>query len=141
MKNEKWDNVYNLTCTIGGDIMKSRSIKVSIISVVFFLILVMAYDLKVSAMTNLEIQNQQLLSSTGVNPLIITDFKAFTVSSENAGNFIILKTSSIGGVGKLWTRFTAFDGISWTTIKDYSTQSYAIWKPTKAGRYIYFSYR
>ena len=60
------------------------------------------------------------------------------MSSENAGNFIILKTSSIGGVGKLRTRFTAFDGISWTTIKDYSTQSYAIWKPTKAGIYIFF---
>ena len=44
--------------------------------------------------------------------------------------------TSSGGTGILQSNFSVFDGVTLTTLKDYTTQGYVIWTPTKAGTYV-----
>jgi hypothetical protein len=72
--------------------------------------------------------------------LSISSFTSNVVSPQNVGTSIILKGTATGGSGALQCKFVVNDGTNNTIIKDYSSQGYAIWKPTKAGTYTAYMY-
>ena len=65
----------------------------------------------------------------------IDSFAAGIASPQTTGKAITLNAQSSGGVGIIQTRYSAFDGLKWTMIKNYSTVANATWTPTKAGTY------
>jgi N-acetylmuramoyl-L-alanine amidase len=74
------------------------------------------------------------ISYTINSGISFSSFKTDKASPELAGSKIKL-TSSASGSANLLYKFSAYDGTSWKTLKDYSSTNYYYWTPTKAVRY------
>jgi hypothetical protein len=76
-----------------------------------------------------------ITSTTPTTPLAVTFLATSVTSPQQPGTSITLTPTATGGTGPYSFKYYAFNGTSWSMIRNWSTTAPATWTPTQSGLY------
>jgi N-acetylmuramoyl-L-alanine amidase len=92
------------------------------------------YRIAVNARDSQSYFTQTINYTINESQLTFNSITTDKVSPQNLGSTVRITANTTGGTNVTY-RFSVSDGVTWTTVRDFSSSSFYDWKPDKPGNY------